>query len=225
MLSREAILILKPSHESSETGLTSPKYTPPTLSWLEGQWHVTHSTFPIRREQRNVRTVRKALAGDEKHFTSEVTYQSLDAEDIHTSLVDEYPTDLEDGRAAVFKQDGSAARWEALAWGKEGQLESWMIDTGDGWIADTSGERRGEWRNSYVVVYSQPIADGLGAGVEIWDRFGPQKPLSKETIRKIRDAIRGIQNPAMATLADSLVVVKTDKGRVADDQRRREQER
>lgn len=92
--------------------------------------------------------------------------------------------------SAVFLTDKSTTRqWEILAWGKEGQLESWMIEDGSGWISDSSGERRADWRNSYVVVFVSDTCDEAASGIEIWEHFGPSRPLSKGTVSKIRAAL------------------------------------
>ncbi|KAM7221843.1 hypothetical protein V8F06_002836 [Rhypophila decipiens] len=96
---------------------------------------------------------------------------------------------IPDSPTVLFLIDKSITRkWDILAWGKEGQLESWMIEDGSGWISDTSGEARADWRNSYVVVFLDDTVDQVTNGIEIWERFGPTRPLSDETVGKIRDA-------------------------------------
>jgi len=118
-----------------------------------------------------------------------------------------------------------------------------MHDDGDGWISDSSGERRGDWRDSFVVVsVSESNSSGSGSspssvgglesgvgdgesdddegavgvvvvdektyaedekekvrgggnvqvGIEVWSAFGDRRLLTAETIRKIRDALRGV---------------------------------
>lgn len=66
-----------------------------------------------------------------------------------------------------------------------------MIDDGTGWISDSSGERRADWRNSYLVVVSVSDDDERLEfnSVEIWERFGPSRRLSDETVGKIRDSL------------------------------------
>ncbi|KAK3316553.1 hypothetical protein B0H66DRAFT_297837 [Apodospora peruviana] len=115
---------------------------------------------------------------------------------------------------------GSLRRqWEILASGKEGQLEDWMIDDGNGWISDSSGERRPDWRMSYVVVYIIDHGEGEeehgGAvddgGIEIWDNRGAGRPLSDETVGKIKTALRGVGGDGkFAALVEELKLVRMD---------------
>lgn len=65
-----------------------------------------------------------------------------------------------------------------------------MIDDGDGWISDSSGERRPDWRDSYVVLWVSVSGDGEGR-VEVWNRFR-QRGLTEETVGRIREALREV---------------------------------
>ena len=67
-----------------------------------------------------------------------------------------------------------------------------MIDDGNGWISDSSGERRPDWRDSYVVVWvagSNDGGDGKGK-VEVWNRY--DTTLREETIIKIEEALKEV---------------------------------
>jgi len=114
-------------------------------------------------------------------------------------------------------QDKTTGReWEILASGKEGQLKSWMIEDGSGWIADDSGEVRADWRNSYLVFYITPgDGDEKREDVEvlICERFGPSRPLSVGTVGKIRNALRGVCDEKFGGLVELLGAV-VDEGRV-----------
>lgn len=208
-LSRKAIISLR------KAGAPAPKdWQPPSLAWLAGAWHITHSTLPYRTNQRNARIMLK-IALDGRSYNSEASHQAVSSSFAAIEKTDaaETPLDAEvqfqgGPTAARFRSDGGDdATWEVLAWGKEGQLEDWMHVDAYGSIADSSGECRADWRNSYVVVYRTAPEDG----VEIWDRWGRYKPLSDETIESIKAALRGVGE--MAELADALVAVKADDGR------------
>jgi hypothetical protein len=218
MLSREAIINLRPP---TATGQPRPQsYQSPFLSWLRFRWHITHSTNPSHRSQRNVRIL-LTLAPDNKGFHSEQTHQDLTSLAILATCNTELAIDLLDGKASCFKQESSETnrRREVLAWGKEGQLESWMKEGENGWILDDSGEARGDWRNSYVVVYVEGDGEEEPA-VEVWDRFGSWKPLTEETIEKIRAALREVNNESLRRFAEKLGPIKTDDGRMDDDEAR-----
>ncbi|KAK1750925.1 hypothetical protein QBC47DRAFT_392902 [Echria macrotheca] len=184
-LSREAIILLRPPSSSSSED--SHPWTSPKTSFLSGEWALTHSTLPSRRFQSNTTTTIQISASGETTRTH--TYSAIttstdnDENQPKSTTTTEKATDFDPttNTASVFET------WKVLAWGKEGQLESWMIDDGDGWISDDSGERRGDWRNSYVVVWNEGPEE---KGVDVWDRWGRTRPLSVGTIRKIREALR-----------------------------------
>lgn len=115
---------------------------------------------------------------------------------------------ITDSPTVTTLQDKIAGReWEILASGKEGQLESWMIEDGSGWISDDSGERRADWRNSYLVFYITPGAENEkreDVEILVCHRFRPSKPLSVETIGKIRDALRGVSDEKFGKLVEKL---------------------
>jgi hypothetical protein len=120
------------------------------------------------------------------------------------------PTDTsEEKRVSQFQQDGPKGRkWEVLAWGKQGQLESWMKeDPVMGYIVDDSGDGRPDWRNCYVVVYYEATAE-QEAAVEVWDSNAKRRRLTDETLEKIKSAIRGSTDPELAKLADKMVEVE-----------------
>ena len=91
-----------------------------------------------------------------------------------------------------------------------------MIEDGSGWIADDSGEVRADWRNSYLVFYITPgDGDEKREDIEvlICQRFGPSRPLSVETVGKIRNALRGVCDEKFGGLVELLGAV-VDEGRV-----------
>ena len=213
-LSREAIINLRPPKYS---GL--PQLPAPALTWftVRPAWHITYSTSLRRSSQRNAR-IRFELSKDEKSFKTTHSHQQVNSPAIESADTVLNPVDVKDGRAYLFEEEGSGRAWEILAWGKEGQLEDWMIDQGDGWIADSSGEVRGDWRNSYVVVMVSGEDEKAEPAVEIWDRFGT---LTDGTIEKIRVALGGVNDEKFGLLVDSLDQIKMDSGRDADDEEAR----
>ncbi|KAK3374564.1 hypothetical protein B0H63DRAFT_480491 [Podospora didyma] len=210
-LDHNAIITLRPP-----SALNDNEWLPPTLNWLDGRWHITHSTLPHRTTQRNTRielTI-SAAANGKQSFHIESSHQALEASKPKTESVSspsQTPLDFSASK-------GTASRfgsWQILAWGKEGQLDDWMIEDGDGWISDSSGERRADWRNSYVVVHVEGDGEdekekGDGPGIEVWSRRGWWKPLYPETVGKIKDALKGA---GLEYLAEKLVGVALDDTR------------
>jgi hypothetical protein len=93
------------------------------------KWHISHSTSA---EWIAVRNVQMRLKSPETLDTAtstlrpkiEWSWQALGSDQVKRSLVD---------------GDGDHAHWDVLGRGKEGNLESWMIETEWG-IEDSSGE-------------------------------------------------------------------------------------
>lgn len=203
-LSREAVITLR---RLGDQAAVPNAYKPPPLSFLLNQWHISHSTLPERATQRNVRI--HLLPTEDGHgYVSEITYQNEEPARIGSGKTTETAIDLRNGAASRFKQAGTGTEWEVLAWGKEGQLEDWMIDDDSGWIGDGSGEQRPDWRNRYAVVYTTE-KDGHGQ-VEVWDRLGYWKHLTDSTIEKIRAALREVGDDKLTQLADRLAPVKME---------------
>ncbi|KAK4442066.1 hypothetical protein QBC34DRAFT_419294 [Podospora aff. communis PSN243] len=121
--------------------------------------------------------------------------------------------DREKKTASRFKLSGSpSAEWEVLAWGKEGQLEEWMIVETNGMISDPGGEWRPDWRHGYAVVLIRDEKDAGRRVVEVWNDGGELSPLSGETIGKMRDALKSVG------IEDELHPLVVDGGREQDDQ-------
>ncbi|KAI9167967.1 hypothetical protein HJFPF1_04110 [Paramyrothecium foliicola] len=111
-----------------------------------------------------------------------------------------------DQRVSTFREDETGRQWEIICWGKQGQLSEWMVDDNDGWISDSAGERRADWRRMYVVVYYHATANAE-CGIEVWESVGSGSKLTDETFGKIQDAIRRVEDPAFAGLAERLADV------------------
>ncbi|KAK0644261.1 hypothetical protein B0T16DRAFT_460338 [Cercophora newfieldiana] len=193
-LSRDAIINLRapPSLARAPAASGSPdaNWQPPTLSFIEGTWHICQSTSDTADQRTAVNLTLSGSGSSEA-----VTLTSTSTHGDKSSTSEETPLDLQDGCASSFSSSSNkgteSLRWDVLAWGKEGQLEDWMIEDGDGWISDSSGERRADWRDSFVVVWVV-AGEREGKGVvEVWNRFG--KPgLRGETVSKIQKALKEV---------------------------------
>ena len=220
-LSREALITLRAPPNPTRTPTPTPNWQAPLLTFLSGSWAITHSTSAHRalthRNARITLTLNPTTQNFTTSETSQVTTSSWWRGESNTDVSvtgTASPSDLKDGKASEFTfklesasgGQGEGKSWSVLAWGKEGQLEKWMLEEEGGWIGDGSGERRGDWRDSYVVVYRHNDSEkekrggeekeegGLEGVVEVWDRWGgsPSGGLTGETIGKIRDALKGV---------------------------------
>ncbi|KAK4462873.1 hypothetical protein QBC42DRAFT_345990 [Cladorrhinum samala] len=195
-LSREAMIKLRP------LAATQEEWQSPTLSWVGGSWKITHASRNYRGKK-NVR-ISLSAAADQKSYTVELSHQDAQTLKIETSASEMTPSDLseKDGTASCFVLPNSSSL-EVLAWGNEGQLSDWMTEDG-GWIVDSAGERRPDWRKRYVVVR---INEGETFRVEVW----ASGPLTSETIEKIKDAMQ------RARVDGDLLPLTIDDGRDKDD--------
>ncbi|KAK0750128.1 hypothetical protein B0T18DRAFT_408298 [Schizothecium vesticola] len=215
-LSDEAIIKLR----SPSSGAAQQDWQPPTVSWLRQTWCVTHSTHvPSHYHcRKNVRVSLTRHGDDETCYSVELSHQDAQGLRIKSaaSMLAALDFSTENKTASTFTLSGpsrAASQLEVLAWGKEGQLEEWMKVETNGMISDPSGEWRQDWRNSYVVVL---IGDGeRKCAVEVWDGNGDYKPLSGETIGKIKDALLA------AGIEGELRPVRLDGGRKQDDEEKR----
>lgn len=230
-LNTEAIICLRTPLKS---GLPIPPgYANPTISFLTGpRWGAALTSLPLSTYDRTPppRDAQFQLQIDPvaKTYTSTETWvDPADKPDPlevevrpRTSVARGKVLDTGDAEAAntaeqqvsQFQQDGPEGRgWEVLAWGKQGQLESWMKeDPGSGLILDDSGEGRPDWRNSYVVVYYEATAE-REAAVEVWDSYAKWRRLTDQTFRKIQSAMRRSMDRELANLGDRMVRVKWPK--------------
>lgn len=266
MSNREAIVHLRPP---THLGLRPSPFTyePCPLKWLDFGivWHVTFSTFDHITSRRNVR-IELRLPKEEAQESSSPSAPAAPAAPVRPPVLScettwqvqsppaEAPIELSrssflpldyrhaGGTATRFECPETGHQWEIMAWGYEGQLESWMVDLEDGLIGDGSGETRPDWRNRFVVVYYPAARPGGGrgsgkeegggqaaagegegeGGIEIWDRFAHWNwgRLTAETRRRILDALEGVRNDEFRTLARRLRPVPVDQGRKEDDERR-----
>jgi hypothetical protein len=222
-LSRKAIITLR----SPSSGATPQTWPPPTVTWFQRTWHITHSTHAPSRYhgRKNARVGLRLANDDETCYAVELSHQDAQTLSVEstTSTLASLDLSAKDRTASRFKLSHSsrAEQWEVLAWGKEGQLEEWMTEEINGMISDPSGEWRPDWRNSYVVVLIRKVDEHAGPQeqrecvVEVWDHNGGDRPLSEETVGKIKDALKA------AGIEGELHPVVVDGGRTEDDERQR----
>ncbi|KAK4166826.1 hypothetical protein QBC43DRAFT_10652 [Cladorrhinum sp. PSN259] len=178
---------------------------PPAVSWLAGPWKVTHASGSHYNRQKNAR-INLTLAADQKSYTVELSHQDVQTLKIESFLSSMTPSDLSDtdSTASCFALSTGNSTLEVLSWGKEGQLSDWMKED-QGWIVDSAGERRPDWRARYAVVR---VRETEGSRTEVW----ASSSLTDETIEKIKDTAL-----EKAGVEGNLVPVAIDDGRDQDD--------
>ena len=195
-LSREAIIKFGPLAASQGDCQA------PTVAWLGGQWKITHATGSHYHGQKNIRAHLKPAAALTS-YTIELSHQDAQTLRVETLQLAMTPLDLSEADNTASRFALPNASVEVLAWGKEGQLSEWMIED-DGWIADSGGERRPDWRQRYAAVR---LHEGGALRAEVW----ASGALTAETIAKIKDSLKG------AGVDSELLPVVIDDGRDKDD--------
>lgn len=167
---------------------------PPQTPWMEGTWHVTHSTLPMWKGKTNVKISYKALPHDDS--TPSGTPQKLD------DLV-EY---CKEGSDKVSSVHGISRPIDVGGADKKGWAYSWR---GKGWLMIASshwevlgwGEVEG---NAWVVTYFSSTLF-TPAGLDIYSRSA--SGLSEGSLEEIKEKLMAHGNETLSKLAGELFVV------------------
>ncbi|GAB7351516.1 hypothetical protein MBLNU459_g2158t1 [Dothideomycetes sp. NU459] len=178
----------------------SSAYKAPSLAFLGGRWHVTHSTLPMWKSKRNVSITYSALPPSSAATPQDQTdrlddiveYQSLDSEKLHTVH-------------GVDKASGGAGTTDTWDWRGKGWLmiasSHWEVL---GWADNGAGQ------DSWVVTYFAKTMF-TPAGIDIYSRSG--QGLKHETVEAIQSALGKIESEEFKALARELFEVKMDAAR------------
>ncbi|ODQ72270.1 hypothetical protein LIPSTDRAFT_35530, partial [Lipomyces starkeyi NRRL Y-11557] len=183
-------------------------YTPPSITFLQGTWHVTHSTLPMWKSNRNVHITYTPLlsSSDPIHDGSPsaagaadiqlddmVSYNSLNGDKVKT--VHGIDTPLADG-GWHWRGKGwlviASSHWEVLGYGTEkpGGPAS-LHNNGNQWI---------------VTYFTKSLF--TPAGIDIYSRSA--EGLRDETVNDIREMLKEMEGPEMSKLAGEMFEVKRD---------------
>ena len=176
-------------------------YQPPSAEWLQGTWHVTHSTLPMWKRKRNVRITYTILPpssnNDETTKLDDlVSYQTLGSDKVKT--VRGVDTDAGDGTlSGVWHWRGkgwlsiASSRWEILGHGR-------VSDEGKGGDLMT---------DQWVVTYFEKTLF-TPAGLDIYSRF--QLPVLDEVVVLIKRELARMDDLSLRKLVGEMFEVKHD---------------
>ena len=136
-MSAPSVTIRSPSHVGNPPPTTA---RPPPINFLTGTWHVTHSTLPMWKSNRNVRITYKPLPGSGPYAALDdlVEYQGLHSDKLKTvSGVDNATA----SKAAAEKKPEEGELRQTIA-GLEGEWASnWSWKwRGNGWLKFVTSE-------------------------------------------------------------------------------------
>lgn len=166
----------------------SREQPPPSVDWLAGSWHVTHSTLPMWRSKRRV----------------VITYTALP-----DSKLDDL-VEYDDGKPKTVRGvDTPLAGAGGWAWDWRGK--GWLAIASSRWevlgYGDEEGTGEGEERRQWVVTY---FAKTLftPAGIDIYSRHpGGLRP---GTVGAVKAALAGMPDEGVRKLSEELFEVKMD---------------
>ena len=175
------------SHTLATAKPISSPVKPPAPEWLTGTWHVTHSTLPMWKDKCNVKITYKPLSkaedGRMPDIDDLVEYQtkpSTKKSSVHGVSRVAHVGGLPHGCAFNWRGKGwlviASSKWEILGWGE---------DLGVGWV---------------VTYFSKTIFTPAGIDVYCRDPNG----LGQENMAKIGNALKALEEPSIAKLADEL---------------------
>jgi hypothetical protein len=181
-------VVLRPP-ATSQSSPTS--FVPPSLEWLSGTWHVTHSTLPMWKSKKNVRITYSPLPAATSgvyRLDDLVTYQALNSDKVKTVHgVD--TASAKDSRAWDWRGKGllaiASSHWEILGYGEIG---------GERWV---------------VTYFAKTLFTPAGIDVYSWSENG----LSEELVAGITSALNALQDRVMKMLVQEISEIKRDHTR------------
>ncbi|KAI5203803.1 hypothetical protein AUEXF2481DRAFT_1640 [Aureobasidium subglaciale EXF-2481] len=198
-----SVVLRAPGVSQNDQWSQTSSYQSPSLSFLQGTWHVTHSTLPMWKSKRNVQITYTALppsTADAKldqtdRLDDVVSYQGLDSDKLHTVHgVDKASggigvTDVWDWRGKGWLMIASS-HWEVLGWADKGASQ-------DSWV---------------VTYFAKTLF--TPAGIDFYSRR--KEGLSEQTIQDIKAALSRVDNEDVRRLSSEVFEVRTDHSAQGD---------
>lgn len=174
------ITLRAPSSLPSTT--PSPTIPPPSLTWISGPWHVTHSTLPMWKKNRNVLITYTPLPTSPPHLDDLVTYQPLHGSKTKSVRGVDKPFSVPNVEATAEAPSDDSLASLGYNWRGKG----WLAIASSKWEILAWGEEEGG--NAYAVTF---FAKTLftPAGVDVYSREGA---LRAETVEGIKAALKGL---------------------------------
>lgn len=174
-------LTFRPPHTTA-AGAYDPQFKAPSLDFVSGAWHVTHSTLPMWKNNKNVKIIYTALSAPAGALDDLVEYNPIDSDKQKTVRGVDTP---------------DPTRHAAYNWRGKGLL---MIASSH-WEILGHGEEDGGWM---VTFFSKTMF--TPAGVDVYSR--QQGGLSDKTLERIRAEMKRVDDAEFQRLIDEMFVIK-----------------
>jgi hypothetical protein len=165
------------------------EYTPPTIEWLTGSWHVTHSSLPLWRGKRNVvitYTATAASGSGRARLDDVVAYQTAGSAERKTVA----------GVDTASPDAPGAWHWRGKGWLRIASSR-WQL-LGHGELPDG-----GRWA---VTYFAKTLFTPAGVDLYARERAG----LPPDAVERVKLALAGLDHPEMRKLAAALFEVTID---------------
>lgn len=174
------------------TGPLQADFTPPTIDWLSGTWHLTHSTLSMWKNNRNVTTSYSVIpasnAQDPLNKLDDITsYQPLTSSKVKTIS----------GIDTARGTDTSVWDWRGKGWLTIATSHWEVLGYGD--VPKEAGGP-GQW-----VVTFFTATRFTNAGISVFSRAKEGNP--EAMVRDILQSLGGIENEAVKKLAGEMFEV------------------
>ena len=186
----------------ADPATSTPAHAAPALDWMQGTWHVTHSTLPMWRGKANVRISYKPLAGSDAaagmpDLDDLVEYQKVGDSKVSSvhGVSRAVPLPLGGGGGGATGDKGWAFSWRG---------RGWLIIAGSQWEVLGYGEDAAAGGLAWVVTYfSKTLFTPAGLDIYCRDTAGVSEPCLSE----IRAALTGLGVESVSKLAGELFEV------------------
>lgn len=179
---RMAALNLRPPHTTA-AGAYDPHFETPSPDFLSGPWHVTHSTLPMWKKNKNVKITYTPLKAPPGALDDLVEYSPING-DKHKTI---HGIDIPD-----------ATRHSAYNWKGKG----WLKIASSHWEVLGYGDEDGGWM---VTFFSKTMF--TPAGIDVYARR--KGGLSELMIERIRGEMKKVDDPVFSRMvADEIFPVK-----------------
>lgn len=162
----------------------NPEFRIPSVDFLHGTWHVTHSTLPMWKSSRNVRITYTPLPKNPEMLDDLVEYQSLSGEKLKSVHGIDTPNRTFPG-SYDWRGKGwlriASSHWEVLGYGPE----------------------EGGWA---VTYFARTLF--TPAGVDVYSRI--KGGLSEALLQRIQDEMKRIEDDNFKEMLPKLFTLKHD---------------
>ena len=177
-MSQEAPRLTFRAPSTSHSAKGDATFTPPSLDFLHGAWHVTHSTLPMWKSNRNVVITYTPAEGDTGGIHDLVSYQPLDSNKQKTIQGFDTPD----------AEVPASYKWRG---------KSWLKVASSQWEVLGYGDEEGGWAVTYFqkTMFSQ-------AGIDIYAK--KHGGFSEELLQRIVSEIKEVEDANLQKMVGGL---------------------